>query len=104
MSIQIGNQSFEGPFSNTFSLQHKSGVYVILAQNDITNYEVLDVGESSDIKFRVENHDRQFCWVHNAKNRSIAYCAYYTNGYSETVRLQLETNIRNVYKPKCGER
>jgi hypothetical protein len=104
MSIQINNIQFEGPFSSTQYLQNKSGVYVILAQNNSSNYEILDVGESSDIKFRVENHDRQYCWVRSANNRPIAYSAYYTTGSSEETRLRFESNIRHQYNPKCGDR
>jgi len=95
---------FEGPYDNTQHLQHRSGVYVILAQNNGVNYEILDVGESSDIRFRVENHDRNFCWVRSANNRPIAYGAYYTTGSSEEARLRLESNIRHHYNPQCGER
>lgn len=63
MSINIGGYNFEGPFNNSDSLRSQSGVYVILGSNAGNgNWNVVDVGESEDVKTRVASHDRADCW------------------------------------------
>jgi hypothetical protein len=104
MSIQIHSLNFEGPFSSTVSLAHRSGIYVVLAQTDGNTFQVIDVGESSDVKDRIENHDRSLCWARNVNGKPIVYSVYYTLGHTVDQRCKLETAIRNVYNPPCGER
>ena len=67
--------NFEGPYSYTSSLKDKSGVYAILCERN-GNLDLIDVGESSEVRARVENHDRKDCWERNC-NGIIKYTAYY---------------------------
>ena len=49
----------EGPYTSTESLEDRSGVYIILTRAKSTDkWTVIDVGESHELKTRVENHDR----------------------------------------------
>ena len=58
---------FEGPYSPPDSLENKSGVYVILCYKG-GKYYVIDVGESSEVRDRVSNHERADCWEENCEN------------------------------------
>lgn len=99
MSINILGYEFEGPFTSTSSLKNLSGVYVIHYRNNDGKYTRLDVGESSDIKDRIETHVRKDCWSRNAHGE-ITASAYYCN---ENERMKIERLIRNDSKLPCGE-
>lgn len=103
MSITIGNYDFSGPFKSTSSLEDKGGIYAILTPSTANNYKVLDVGESGNVKSRVENHDRKSCWERNANSGGLSYAVYYTPGMTESERQKIEHEIREKSKPTCGE-
>ena len=47
----------------TSDLRNESGVYAILGRRTIHHlWTPVDIGESEDVKKRVENHDRKNCW------------------------------------------
>ena len=83
--INIGNYSFEGPYSNTDLLQDCSGIYAILDRGTDGQYTVIDIGESAEVKTRVETHDRKLCWTHNA-NGVLNVAVMYTPTLSEQGR------------------
>jgi hypothetical protein len=89
-------------YSSTYSLENKAAVYSILDRRDDDTSYVIDVGESSEVRDRVENHDRKPCWDRNIKG-SIRYGVHYTPGKSAEARRKIEAEIRNMYKPPCGE-
>ena len=102
MTITISDYSFAGPFTSIASLEDRSGVYAVLTPSDGNNYTVLDVGESSTVKSRVENHDRKDCWQRRANSGKLAYSALYMSG--EQQRQATEQKIRQKYDPPCGKR
>lgn len=99
MSIKIGNYHAEGPFGNTNQLQASSGVYVILGRSGANvNWNVVDAGESQDIRQRVENHDRRPCWQRQG-HAELAVAAIYAN---EKNRMPIERDLRQQFNPPCG--
>lgn len=100
MSIQLKSYPFDGPFDNTGPLRSLSGVYSILGKRP-TNMQcrVLDIGESHSVRERVENHDRQPCWLGHQMPLFVA--AYYCN---QTERMKIEQELRAFYNPPCGKR
>ena len=58
----IQGYQFEGPFTTTSTIKKSSGVYVILCDET-----TIDVGESDDLKYRLDNHDREDCWNEKCK-------------------------------------
>lgn len=103
MSINIGKWTFEGPYQDTSKLQDRSGVYVILCLTADQKYYVIDVGESAQVKTRVENHDRQDCWSRNCSG--TLYVAFlYTPNLQQPGRSAIEQEIRWRYNPPCGQR
>jgi len=99
MSINIEGYEFEGPFTSTDSLKKFSGVYAIHYKNNEGKYTRLDVGESEDIKDRVETHDRKDCWSKNARG-VITVSAHYC---SENERMRIEKIIRDNSNLPCGK-
>jgi len=101
MAIPIGSYNFEGPFSNSDSLRSQSGVYVILGSNAGNgNWNVVDVGESEDVKTRVANHDRADCWKRQ-RYQQLAVAVYYCDARTRT---KVEQELRVKYNPPCGDR
>ncbi|SFR14207.1 hypothetical protein [Desulfoscipio geothermicus] len=104
MSIKVGGYTFEGPYSSTNSLEDRSGVYAILCTTgDANTYSLIDVGESSEVKTRVENHDRAGCWSENCLN-TLRCAVYYTPHKQQAGRKEIEQEIRDKYSIPCGER
>lgn len=102
MSITIGRYIFEGPYTNAGSLQDKSGVYAILCHIG-RNYNLVDVGESATVKSRVEGHDRKDCWQRNC-NSTLEVAVLYSPNAQQPGRMAIEQEIRDQYKPPCGQK
>ncbi len=100
MTISIINYTFDGPFSSVNDLKNQSGVYVILGDHGAGNRQVVDVGESNDVKTRVSNHDRANCWKRQGYSK-LTVAALYTN---EARRMEIESQLREHFKPPCGDR
>jgi hypothetical protein len=101
--------SFEGPFKlkkssgdlrdGDESLAARSGVYLISTKAPDGKHRVLDVGESKDVRARLEGHDRKPCWVRNEADGlyvSVLYC-------DEAARMTLEGTLRTFFQPACGK-
>ena len=102
-SISIGRFTFEGPYQDIGELQNKAGVYAIHCYRVGNSYPLVDVGESSDVKWRVESHDRKSCWSRNCAG-TLMVSVFYTPGLSDATRRAIEQEIRDQYNPPCGER
>jgi hypothetical protein len=105
MSIVIQGKSnkytFDGPYSSTQSLEDRSGLYAIISARSTNNY-LVDVGESSEVKSRVENHDRKNCWNRNLNGGSLKYAVLYTPNLRQEGRRVIEDDIRDNYDLPCG--
>ncbi|MEH1903455.1 MAG: hypothetical protein V7L04_19090 [Nostoc sp.] len=100
MSIQIGSYFFDGPYQDSNALRDQSGVYAILDWRSNGSSYILDVGESNNVRTRVQYHDRKSCWANNCRG-TVAFAAYYT---SELQRMRVEQQLREQYAPACGIR
>ena len=100
MAIQIGNYKFDGPFSEPSALRNQTGVYAVLGGDGSSPWTVVDIGESRGVGPRVEQHDRAKCW-NRQRHPRLAYAAYYCN---EQARMRVEQELREQYKPPCGDR
>lgn len=103
MAIEFSGFSFEGPYTSTAYLKHQQGVYTILDKRWDGKWYVIDVGESEDVKDRVENHDRKLCWDRNRQGE-LGVAVLYTIGWSAAQRRTLEGQIRDSFSPACGVR
>jgi hypothetical protein len=102
MAIEIGRYNFEGPFQGTSSLEARSGVYAILTHNGMA-YDPVDVGESAQVKTRVETHDRADCWRQHAAG-PLAVAVLYTPGLQQAGRRAVEQELRQQFNWPCGDR
>ena len=100
MTHTIAGHVFGGPYSSPSVLYSEPGVYVILCKTN-DSYKVLDVGESKNMKERVENHDRKDCWEKNCKG-TIVYAEM--KEADEDKRRAIEKTIRGKIDPPCGEK
>ena len=100
MSIRISGYDFEGPYASSDTLENRSGVYVVGYSIDAGRWRIIDVGESANIRTRIENHDRKDCWRRHASN-GYQFGVYYT---PEARRMQIEKRIRAECNPPCGKK
>ena len=99
--MKIGNYSFEGPFPRAASLKNQSGAYAVLGRNgQADKWSIVDIGESAEVRDRVENHDRKDCWERQGY-ATLAMAARYCDTSS---RVRIESVLRKQYNPPCGER
>lgn len=103
MGIQISGYSFEGPYTGTGYLRHEQGVYSILDKRVTGKWVVIDVGESEDVKDRIENHERKPCWERNRQGE-LGVAVLYTPGWTAEQRRILEGRVRDAFSPACGVR
>lgn len=101
--ITIGRYRFEGPVYRKSDLKDAPGVYSVLDDKGAQGFTVLDVGESEQIRTRVENHDREPCWIRNYQGR-ICFAALYMPGSSKSQRQAVEEELRRQFSPSCGAR
>ncbi|KPJ55673.1 hypothetical protein AMJ49_06620 [Parcubacteria bacterium DG_74_2] len=95
--IQIDGYQFEGPYrESSTNFNEVAAIYVIL---DI-NSNKIDVGETEQLKSRLDNHERRNCWERNSGGD--IYIAVYRES-SEKERLRIEKEIRSFYNFPCGE-
>lgn len=75
-----------------------AGIYLIYTSGG----RILDVGETDQLKTRLQNHERKLSWILNAGNESI-FIAFHSEGNS-ALRLIKEQILRYNLNPVCGER
>ena len=101
--ITISDYEFEGPYPDTSRLRHAAGVYAILDHRRDLKWWVIDVGESEDVRSRVDTHDRKNCWeLHRQGTLGVA--VLYTPGWTADQRRELERQVRRTFNPPCGDR
>lgn len=98
MTIRIGSYNFTGPHRNTTALLNSSGVYVILGGDGVKEWTVLDVGESADIRKRVDNHERAESW-RGCNQLMVVVATLYV---PDPDRMFIEQELRAQYNPPCG--
>ena len=93
MTLTISGVEFERP------VQHKSGVYAVTTKTASGTHRTLYIGESADIKTRVEgDHHKRECWNQNRVN-GIYYWAYYCD---KATRERVETRLIADRNPTCN--
>lgn len=101
VAIPISGRDFEGPYASADGLRDNGGIYVIVDLRSDGKYYVVDVGESGQIRTRVQNHDRADCWSRHQQG-SLSVAVLYTPGWTDDQRRALEGRIRDQYAPRCG--
>lgn len=87
---------FVGPYSiTTTSFNSVAGIYLIATSGG----NIVDIGETDNLKERIPNHERKDCWNRN----SGVNLWFHFEGDSDQ-RLIKEKMLRNNYSPTCGIR
>lgn len=92
---------FNGPFITVNDLKAHSGIYLISILSDDGSHYVIDIGESHDVLDRVDKHDRKDQWIKASNGKLLHVSSYYCD---EPTRMNIESELRNVFNPVCGER
>ena len=101
MTFERWGYKFDGPYDSPDSLQPIAGVYAIWCGDELD--ELLDVGESDNVRDRVSDHERADCWEQNCTG-TIYYSATYMPFSDEDERRRVEQEIRRLTNAPCGER
>ena len=101
MSIDISQFPFAGPYYTVDELENSQGIYIITDTRNGRHFGI-DVGESTDIKSRVMNHERSSCWSRNSSGQ-LGVMPWYTPGYTNSERRAQERIVRALLEPPCGE-
>jgi len=101
MNITVGEYKFEGPYTDATRLENRSGVYVIHCYRG-QGFYLIDVGEATKIKERLDNHDRKDCWNRECMG-TLTVSVLYTPNLKKAGRMEIEQDIRDEFDPPCGE-
>jgi uncharacterized protein (DUF302 family) len=99
MAIKLGKHSFTGPFVSIDKLKDRSGVYAIVCKVD-GEYFLLDVGEGSKLRTRVDSHDKKACWKKNCNGQIMIY-VHYTTFLKQQRRKLVEQELKELFHPDC---
>ena len=92
-TITYKGYTFKGPFSVSTSFNEVARIYLITNSNK----NIVDVGETENLKERIPNHERYNCWT---KNGGINLYFHHEN--NESQRLAKEKLFRSKSNPVCG--
>lgn len=99
MAIKLGKYSFTGPIAISDKIRDRSGIYAIVCNVD-SEYFLIDVGESSKLRTRIENQDKKDCWIKNCNGQLLIY-VHYTPFLKQLPRIHIEQELRVLYHPVC---
>ena len=97
MAIKLGKYSFDGPFASIDKLKDRAGIYAIICIVD-REFFLLDVGESSRMRTRIENHEKKSAWVKKCHG-DLTIFVHYTPFLEQDGRALIEKEIRELYHP-----
>lgn len=99
MAINLKSYLFEGLYRDPGLVQASSGVFAILGRNPAdAQWTVLDLGEASNLREHIGNHERRVDWSRQAK-RDLACAVLYCD---ELDRMAIEEELRRYFNPPCG--
>jgi hypothetical protein len=99
MAINLGKYSFNGPIASIDKLKDRSGIYAIVCKVE-SEFFLIDVGESSKLRTRIENHDNKDCWTKNCKGQLTIF-VHYTLCLKQPGRIHIEQELRELFHPDC---
>lgn len=96
--INLAGYTFDGHHSDGANWKQVPAVYAPL---DGPSGDPVDVGETDNLKERLENHERRPCWENHAI-RGLYFVVRVEE--SETRRKVIEKAVRDYYDPPCGDK
>jgi len=97
--VKISGYDFEGPWILGTNFNDVPGIYAVY-----TSQSWLDVGETDKLGTRINNnnHERKPAWVRNANGLPINIAFLGVSDAQQ--RLQIESSLRTILQPICGDR
>jgi hypothetical protein len=102
MPFERWGYQFDGAYTSPDSLEPLPGIYIIWCRSKQGTWQVLDIGESENVKESSNNHERRPCWLQNCQGQ-IYYSATYTPNIGKNKRLEIEEKLRSESRPLCGQ-
>lgn len=91
---KVLGHDFVGPYPLTVTdFNNVAGIYLITTSDG----NVVDVGETDNLKERIPNHERESCWN---RNSGINLWFHFDNNRDQ--RLLKEKMLRTNFSPVCG--
>jgi hypothetical protein len=81
-----------------------AAIYIIICVVRDNAWFIIDIGQSGHLGTRIDGHDRKECWRRECPNGTIWVCAYPMPSATEQQRVELERQLRIMYRPSCGKR
>lgn len=97
MKITIGRYDFEGPFASPLRLRPQAGIFAIV-RSDNGGFEVVDIGQTRNIRNEVEHHQRRPFWRSRANGAGLGFAALYTRQLQPATRQLIVDDIRDKYQ------
>lgn len=97
MSIKIANYEFDGPYQSLDKIKNQPGLYAIILQTEKNNF-LLDLGESENIKSKIESHERKNLWEKYATQGNLVYSTCYVEDDNKKEREKIIDEINKVYR------
>ncbi len=97
--VSIQGYSFEGPWVLGQKFNDVPGIYAVY-----TNVVWLDIGETDKLGDRIngDNHERKPDWIRNSNGKQINIA--FLRVEDSKKRLEIESYLRSVLNPVCGDR
>lgn len=92
---------FDGPYTNPDQLQPRAGAFVVWCKKN-DDWNIVDVGESTDIQQRLLTHEDREHWTKVCKG-TLLYTATYLEPDEETKRIRVQEYIESMKEPKPDE-
>jgi hypothetical protein len=99
MGFNLGKYSFNGPVSSIGKIRNRSGLYAIVCEED-REYFLMDIGESSSLRTRIENNDKKKCWIKKCNGQLLIFIRY-TPFLKQQGRKRVKDEIKKVFTPAC---
>lgn len=97
--MKLGEYSLTGPIASIDKLKDRSGVYAMICKAD-GEYFVIDIGESSKLRTRIENYDKKDCWIKSCNGQLLIF-VHYTPFLHQQRRIHIEQGLRELFHPDC---
>ena len=96
MSLSIHNYNFEVPFSSNDMLDNQAGIFTIICLIN-NKLNLADIGESSNIKYAIEKHNKKDEWKNYCDGKLFFACQY-TPRMPQSERMSITREIRKRFK------
>lgn len=106
VELNIGGYPFACVGLADADFREVAAIYAVICVSEDHSWTVLDVGQSGELRQRIDAHDRMQCWEEKCASKNIWVCIHrmLSSQYTKEERLKLENYLRQNLNPLCGSR